>query len=968
MRHQEKERQRQSKACRRRRLKGERGDIIKAMVACVQQSVSSSSHAVCDKKNFNPNPGRTVLLDGRTVALYSSSSGNRSRISSRSRHHHPLRDITASMRLADGERGLVVVQQQDGETTTTGLAGGGGGGGGHHHRHHHHDASSLLCDVESDERGSSCVDGGGGGRFARKNFWRAAGWQSLSAPPSPTPLPMQGSGFGDIRKAFPLTPRVQPQGGGVKVRPPPLQPPRRSTDGNGMFDEGNNTQWLPPTPGGRRDIRGIIGPEMKLDLGAVQRNRDACEPTEMQLKRDKFAFFDKECSRIVEHIYLGSDAVARNRDTLRENGITHVLNCVGFVCPEYFPKELSYKTLWLQDSPSEDITSVLYDVFDYFEEVHEQGGRVFVHCCQGVSRSTSLVIAYLMWRDGRSFEDAFQDVKAARGVTNPNMGFACQLLQCQKRVHAAPVSPNSVLRMYRMAPHSPFDPLHLVPKTVTHPGVGALDSRGAFVIHVPNALYVWEGAKCDAGMVTAAQHFTLQVVRYERAQGRIVKVSEGEETIEFWDALKKGDSQGSRSSFSFHHHEAGVGKENGSPKIGRVSDSGMESGVFSPRKVLGYDKDFETYLKAKNGLPPPQVAESGLPTTHVPRDSGWSRLKKKFMSGPGGKLKQEREGSDAGALKPKDRAPAEKSLLEAQAEEGWTAGSRPLSSPDASQCSSASPFSLHSFSSHSSQSPPFMTSPCMSPPPSPSPSLSHTPSPNSSAWSPTSFHTSFPSLDALPNPLDAKQSRSSPSKVLAPSLAKRRGSVLPSLSVPNPVDEPPSTPRKSPELSSTSTKHSKERDPQAIPESGNVGCGVDALNTLRRQGGSAGCEQSAEGCGAWASSSSRPWFGHQAEEDIAESSCDRGRESLKIEARVPCLFEWPQLVKIEMFDADDLHSGAAFVLLVPDASDGRGGQLYLWVGLQRRNDQDWQHIGAELAQLLNLRRDIPVKVHSHIFP
>ncbi|KAE8812548.1 Dual specificity protein phosphatase 4 [Hordeum vulgare] len=55
----------------------------------------------------------------------------------------------------------------------------------------------------------------------------------------------------------------------------------------------------------------------------------------------------------------------------------------------------------------------------------DDAGRVFVHCCHGVSRSNSLVIAYLMWREGQSFDDAFQFVKAARGIANPNMGFAC---------------------------------------------------------------------------------------------------------------------------------------------------------------------------------------------------------------------------------------------------------------------------------------------------------------------------------------------------------------------------------------------------------------------------------------------------------------------------------------------------------------------------------------------------------------
>ncbi|KAE8669862.1 Beta-hexosaminidase 1 isoform 1 [Hibiscus syriacus] len=145
---------------------------------------------------------------------------------------------------------------------------------------------------------------------------------------------------------------------------------------------------------------------------------------------------------------------------------------------EYFKADFVYRTLWLQDSPSEDITSKLYDVFDYFEDVKELGGRTFVHCCQGVSMSTSLVIAYLMWREGQSFDDAFEYVKAAGGIADPNMGFACQLLQCQKRVHAFLLSPSSLLRMYRIAAHSPYDPLHLVPKMLNDPSPLGLDSRG----------------------------------------------------------------------------------------------------------------------------------------------------------------------------------------------------------------------------------------------------------------------------------------------------------------------------------------------------------------------------------------------------------------------------------------------------------------------------------------------------------
>lgn len=55
------------------------------------------------------------------------------------------------------------------------------------------------------------------------------------------------------------------------------------------------------------------------------------------------------------------------------------------------------------------------------EESLAAGGRLLVHCSQGVSRSASLVIAYLMWRDGKEYEETFRRVKAVRGIANPNM-------------------------------------------------------------------------------------------------------------------------------------------------------------------------------------------------------------------------------------------------------------------------------------------------------------------------------------------------------------------------------------------------------------------------------------------------------------------------------------------------------------------------------------------------------------------
>ncbi len=83
-----------------------------------------------------------------------------------------------------------------------------------------------------------------------------------------------------------------------------------------------------------------------LDLRGLSR---ADGPTsELQARREKYAFFEKQCSEVADGIFLGSDVVARNRETLRAAGVTHVINCVGFLYPAYFKDEITYLVLYLQ--------------------------------------------------------------------------------------------------------------------------------------------------------------------------------------------------------------------------------------------------------------------------------------------------------------------------------------------------------------------------------------------------------------------------------------------------------------------------------------------------------------------------------------------------------------------------------------------------------------------------------------------
>ncbi|KAE8671991.1 Protein-tyrosine-phosphatase MKP1 [Hibiscus syriacus] len=703
------------------------------------------------------------------------------------------------------------------------------------------------------------------------------------------------------------------------------------------------------------------GERLKLDLSSIQWGNDK---NSRLMKRDKIASFDKECSKVAQHIYLGGDAVARDREILKQNGITHVLNCVGFVCPEYFKADFVYRTLWLQDSPSEDITSILYDVFDYFEDVREQGGRVFVHCCQGVSRSTSLVIAYLMWREGHNFDDAFQYVKAARGIADPNMGFACQLLQCQKRVHAFPLSPSSLLRMYRIAPHSPYYPLHLVPKMLNDPSPYVLDSRGAFIVQIPSAIYVWIGRNCESIMERDTRGAVCQIVRYEKVQGSIILIKEGEEPTYFWNAF---------SRFLPLMDKAGNKVE--------VGESAIK--IYPGKRIVeSYNVDFEVFEKAiKGGFVPPFAPSEDGHETHLPaRESSWSMLRSKFasdimkdfVSAP--KILLSRMYSDSMMIvRASSSSPSSTSS---------SSSSSPLyRSPDSSSCSNY-------FSESSLDSPLAVSS---------SPQISST-LPNFSNLSLVSSETSsHPESNTSGivsvNFTSQPEASSSPLKTVSPSLAEGRVSLSKSPKLPVLSDNTTETNDQSYFLVkqdgvgiNDNTSALRKSDIDIVFDSNH---GVRNGGDIMIEGSNlmiSPCRRANIGSGDKGSTfvgTCEPQRIHSPLDGFVSGVPNRIEESFPACPGLvrPLVWRWPGIDKMTKFNKRDIDSKSAFAIFSPATDVGKTEDsiLYFWIGrffhcdkslihldssqvLGDIEDIDWNQVGYDVLTQVGLPNDTHVKI------
>jgi len=61
--------------------------------------------------------------------------------------------------------------------------------------------------------------------------------------------------------------------------------------------------------------------------------------------------------------------------------------------------------------PGQNLFSHFSSSIDFIHSAGKQGGNILVHCYAGISRSTTMVIAYLMQTKGMNFTTAFRFVK-----------------------------------------------------------------------------------------------------------------------------------------------------------------------------------------------------------------------------------------------------------------------------------------------------------------------------------------------------------------------------------------------------------------------------------------------------------------------------------------------------------------------------------------------------------------------------
>ncbi|XP_068183751.1 dual specificity protein phosphatase 13B [Antennarius striatus] len=145
-------------------------------------------------------------------------------------------------------------------------------------------------------------------------------------------------------------------------------------------------------------------------------------------------------NQVWPNLYIGNEVAARDKSLLHSLGITHIVNAAhgspspgpGFCFyvntgPRFYrDMNVDYYGVEADDATDFILSSFFYQVARYIRAALAVGGRVFVHCLMGVSRSATLALAYLMIVEDLRLQEAVAAVRPHRDIC-PNPGFLQQL-------------------------------------------------------------------------------------------------------------------------------------------------------------------------------------------------------------------------------------------------------------------------------------------------------------------------------------------------------------------------------------------------------------------------------------------------------------------------------------------------------------------------------------------------------------
>ncbi|CAF3625850.1 unnamed protein product [Rotaria sp. Silwood1] len=148
-------------------------------------------------------------------------------------------------------------------------------------------------------------------------------------------------------------------------------------------------------------------------------------------------------AQILTNLYLSSVEPAKDLILLKQLQVNYVLNLTGYEynsdelrCASNYPPEITAKHIIIADEMDVKLSDYLDEALDFIHHAigNNNSNKILIHCEAGISRSPSIIIAYLMRYHNQSLKAAYDYVKKCKNNVGPNTGFFKQLIQFEQQL------------------------------------------------------------------------------------------------------------------------------------------------------------------------------------------------------------------------------------------------------------------------------------------------------------------------------------------------------------------------------------------------------------------------------------------------------------------------------------------------------------------------------------------------------
>jgi protein-tyrosine phosphatase len=140
-------------------------------------------------------------------------------------------------------------------------------------------------------------------------------------------------------------------------------------------------------------------------------------------------------SQIFSNLWITPGDTAREFDFLKENQITHILNCAEEE-PMNYPRNITAIHIQMTDDEDDAGMSQIIQGAQILAVWMNAGANVIVHCKAGISRSVTVVLAWLIIYKNYTFNNAYKFVQDKRNFINPNDFYRKILKIIEETFHA----------------------------------------------------------------------------------------------------------------------------------------------------------------------------------------------------------------------------------------------------------------------------------------------------------------------------------------------------------------------------------------------------------------------------------------------------------------------------------------------------------------------------------------------------